>query len=358
MPTTTTNHYYLEIEGFSDFLDRRAERIVGLETPDDRTLVIRLTEPVADLPDRLAKGATAPIPPNPSRPEAPFGAAQGHGGGYGRFLIGTGPYMLEGSEDLDLPRPPGRQEPIAGYTPTTYDEAGRVLYLVMRLAVPPFDDHHVRRAVAHAIDEAALVDEITEDPRRFQEQWAVPFTHMAIDPLEGDVLAGYDPFPADPALARAEMSRSDYDDDRDGRCDASACRDVLLLVDEESVGRAAATLVAEQLRWIGVRVRAGDRERCLRIHVDPPPARADAAGLRMGGRLPERLLVPRDAEPVDVDPPDERPQLVVGRSLAGTAGSVGLRRDPRPERGRMDRAVHLGARDRAGPLLGRPSIAT
>jgi hypothetical protein len=47
--------------------------------------------------------------------------------------------------------------------------------------------------------------------------------------VEGDLLADYDPYPlrGDLAAARAEMARSRYDHNHDGRCDASACRRIV-----------------------------------------------------------------------------------------------------------------------------------
>ena len=36
---------------------------------------------------------------------------------YGRFLVASGPYMFEGSEDLDFSVPADDQEPVAGYIP-------------------------------------------------------------------------------------------------------------------------------------------------------------------------------------------------------------------------------------------------
>ncbi|MFB3739609.1 MAG: ABC transporter substrate-binding protein, partial [Candidatus Velamenicoccus archaeovorus] len=80
--------YYSVIKGFDDFGAGKADSIEGLETPDDKTLVIHLTEPAGDLPFRFAMAATAPIPPNG---DAPLGAAEGHTKDYGRFLVATGP---------------------------------------------------------------------------------------------------------------------------------------------------------------------------------------------------------------------------------------------------------------------------
>ena len=65
--------------------------------------MVTLTEPAGDLPWRFAMPATAPIPPNGDA--AVLGAAEGHTTDYGRFLVATGPYMFEGTEDLDFSVP-------------------------------------------------------------------------------------------------------------------------------------------------------------------------------------------------------------------------------------------------------------
>jgi peptide/nickel transport system substrate-binding protein len=101
--------YYSEIRGFDDYPEE-ADSIVGLETPDDRTLVVRLTEITGDLPYRFALPATAPIPE---------GASEGHDDDYGRFLVASGPYMVEGSDDLDFTVPPEQQEPAVGFLPAS-----------------------------------------------------------------------------------------------------------------------------------------------------------------------------------------------------------------------------------------------
>jgi len=96
------------IDGFDEFREGRAEAIRGLETPDDHTLVVRLTGPTADLPDRFALPATAPVPEGVStdRPRD-----------YIRYLVASGPYMIEGSEDLDFSLPPEDQPPVSGFVP-------------------------------------------------------------------------------------------------------------------------------------------------------------------------------------------------------------------------------------------------
>ncbi len=100
--------YYSAIRGFDAFDAGQADSIAGLETPDDRTLVVRLEEATGDLAYRFAMPATAPIPE---------GADEGHDEDYGRFLVASGPYMIEGSEELDFSTPPDEQEPAAGFVP-------------------------------------------------------------------------------------------------------------------------------------------------------------------------------------------------------------------------------------------------
>ena len=57
--------YYSAIEGFDEFAAGDADSISGLETPDDSTFVVTLTDPTGDLGYRLAMPAAAPIPPLP-----------------------------------------------------------------------------------------------------------------------------------------------------------------------------------------------------------------------------------------------------------------------------------------------------
>lgn len=78
--------------------------------------------------------AAAPIPPLPGDPDAPFGVATGHDDNYGRFLIGTGPYMFEGTDQLDFSLPPDDQDPVTGY------DVGRSIVLVRNPSYDPDSD--------------------------------------------------------------------------------------------------------------------------------------------------------------------------------------------------------------------------
>lgn len=118
-PYLGTSHFYFlgVIAGTEEFANGDADAISGLETPDDHTLVVHLNALTGDLGYRFTLPATAPIPPNPHKPRARFGVAEGHERGYGRFLVASGPYMIEGSEKLDFSLPAARQKPASGYVP-------------------------------------------------------------------------------------------------------------------------------------------------------------------------------------------------------------------------------------------------
>jgi len=318
--------YYRVIRGFEAYGSGAADSIAGLETPDERTLVVRLDRVTSDLAYRFSLPATAPIPE---------GAADGHEKDYARFLVASGPYMVEGSERLDFGIPPDRQRPTAGFVPPVltkgavkepgslvlvrnpswnlatdrlraaypdrieltiggledkeiarrvdtakmdlifdasspfeqvarYREdpelSGRVFVdaldvffsVNVDVAAPPFDDVHVRRAVAYAIDKAALVEILSRPPHLPLGHTAEVATHVAPDSLEGSLLRAFDPYPHDPEAARAEMRASAYDLTGDGRCDARVCRNVRAIVLDVGVIPEQARAIREDLAEVGI----------------------------------------------------------------------------------------------------------
>jgi peptide/nickel transport system substrate-binding protein len=96
--------FYSVIEGAQEFLAREADTISGIRVPDRYTIEFTLSDPTGDFGERLAFPAMAPIPP---------GASDGHDSGYGRYLVASGPYMIEGSEQLDFTLPP-QDQPVLG----------------------------------------------------------------------------------------------------------------------------------------------------------------------------------------------------------------------------------------------------
>jgi peptide/nickel transport system substrate-binding protein len=105
-------YYYDVIAGMAEFKEGKADTISGIETPDDKTIVFHLTEPTGDFLYRLAMGAAAPIPEEVAK-------CFTQAGEYGRFVIASGPYMLEGSDQLDITSC-DTLEPISGYNPERF----------------------------------------------------------------------------------------------------------------------------------------------------------------------------------------------------------------------------------------------
>ncbi len=93
------------------------------------------------------------------------------------------------------------------------------------MAVPPFDDLHVRKAVSLAVDKQALR---AATRRGLGGRIA---GHIVPDAMLDNLLVDYDPYATpghrgDVAGGPPEMAMSRYDRDRDGRCDAAVCRGV------------------------------------------------------------------------------------------------------------------------------------
>ncbi len=73
---------------------RRATRSRASRRPTTKTISFTLTEPTGDFLYRLAMPAAGPIPPE-------VAGCFKQAGEYGRYVISSGPYMLEGSDELD-----------------------------------------------------------------------------------------------------------------------------------------------------------------------------------------------------------------------------------------------------------------
>jgi peptide/nickel transport system substrate-binding protein len=301
------------IEGAQEFQSGDADTISGLETPDERTLVVHVAERVGDFAERFSYAVTAPIPPG-----ADVGDPK-----IGRIPVSSGPYMVAGAENFDFSRPPSKERLPQGYVfnrrvtlvrnPAWGNDALRaanadrivvtvegppeqaaakvdngrldfalgqlmptpdqlkrysadpaleervfahvgnsVRYVNLNVAVPPFDDVHVRRAVNLAVDKEALRS------AALGGLGGRIAGHIAPDALLNNLLLDYDPYKTpghrgDLKAAREEMAKSRYDRDQDGMCDAPACRGVLAPVrDDEPSNARLGGIVRDNLRRIGI----------------------------------------------------------------------------------------------------------
>ncbi len=137
-------------------------------------------------------------------------------------------------------------------------------YVSMNLGIPPFDDIHVRKAVQYAIDRAGIVRLSGGVVSGTVASHFVPDALLTTS--DGtSLLADYHPYPstgdegADAAdglaSAQAEMKQSTkYDTNGDGKCDASACDNIVTLNATGATAQAVGALVTQNLAAIGINI--------------------------------------------------------------------------------------------------------
>jgi peptide/nickel transport system substrate-binding protein len=106
------NYYCGTVVGMDCAGEDQNDPIEGIETPDDQTIVFHLEQPTGDFLYRLAQPAAAAMP---SEVAGCFDQA----GEYGRFVMSNGPYMLLGSDEMDISSC-DTLEPISGYDPDVH----------------------------------------------------------------------------------------------------------------------------------------------------------------------------------------------------------------------------------------------
>jgi peptide/nickel transport system substrate-binding protein len=106
-------YYENTIEGLLDFKEGKADEISGITCVDDQTIEFKLTEPTGDFLFRLAMPAAGPVPRE-------VGECFEKSTEYGRYMISSSSYMLEGSEELDIDGGCKGMKPIAGYDPSKH----------------------------------------------------------------------------------------------------------------------------------------------------------------------------------------------------------------------------------------------
>ncbi len=88
--------YYTVISGWNAVANGTAKTVSGIETPNDSTIVFHLTKPAGDFNLRMSMPATAPIPEEVAK------CFEGKPGDYGRDVVSTGPYMIQGADKVSI----------------------------------------------------------------------------------------------------------------------------------------------------------------------------------------------------------------------------------------------------------------
>jgi peptide/nickel transport system substrate-binding protein len=310
--------YYTIIKGWDAYAAGKAKSISGISTPNAQTIVFNLTGPAGDFLFRMAMPATAPIPHEVADCFKGTSANQ-----YGRDVVSTGPYMIDGADKVDTSSCKALK-PMSGYdgqttltlvrnpsyAPSTDSKIDRealpdefvftvdanaddisariqagelddneitaapktirqyvtssslkklihfntspfTYYLTMNLTQPPFDDIHVRKAMNLIMDKQGL-----------RQAWGGPVsgsiaTHIVPDAMLSNLLEGFDPYrtpnnSGSVAKAMAEMKQSKYDTNHDGKCDASACKSILMIADNRIFDKSMVPIVQASAAKIGL----------------------------------------------------------------------------------------------------------
>jgi len=125
-------------------------------------------------------------------------------------------------------------------------------YINMNMAVPPFDDIHVRKAMNWAVDKAGLLRLAGGKILGDVATHTIP--NSMLPGLKDYVPYGSASGAPDAAKAKAEMAQSMYDTNHDGVCDADACKNVLMVIDQTDPNPKMAALVQQNIQPLGITV--------------------------------------------------------------------------------------------------------
>jgi peptide/nickel transport system substrate-binding protein len=311
--------YYGVVKGMDGKAKSADEKVSGIETPDDSTIIFNLEKPTGDFLYRISMPAAAPIPEEVAKC---FKKA----GDYGRYVMSNASYMIQGADKLDISSC-SAMKPISGFDPSkqltlvrnpNYDQAtdttranyvdgitvavdtnvddifsrvqagdldssiadqppkpvlqqyltdqakkpflhsnsgDRTWYVTMNWITPPFDDIHVRKAANWVMDKAGIL-----------QAWGGSTfgdiaTHNIPPIVLGDTLGSdYNPYPSDgnrgdEAKAKEEMKQSKYDSNKDGVCDAKECSNLVMINRNTPVYADSEAVVVSSLEKIGIKVK-------------------------------------------------------------------------------------------------------
>jgi peptide/nickel transport system substrate-binding protein len=105
--------YYTVIKGWDAYAAGKAKTISGISTPNSSTIVFNLTTPTGDFNKRMSMFATAPIPEEVAK------CFEGKPGKYAQDLISTGPYMIQGIDQVNISSCTA-MKPASGYDGQTH----------------------------------------------------------------------------------------------------------------------------------------------------------------------------------------------------------------------------------------------
>jgi peptide/nickel transport system substrate-binding protein len=343
--------YYQEIEGFTAVGEGTAKTVSGITTPDDKTIVFKLTKPVGDFLYRLAMPATAPIPQEVAK-------CAKKAGDYGRYVIANGPYMVEGTDKLDISSC-GAIKPVSGYNPEAFLNLVRNPNYDPATENPEARENNVDRfefninsnvddcfnKVKEALIDDTLCGETAKQTREYTQNedlkdnlklnpddstfylsmnlttppfddvnvrravnyatdkvsliraWGGPVigepaTHILPPSLVPESLADYDPYATTDHLgdiekAKAEMAKSKYDTDQDGVCDAPECKDVLHIIGNTGRERAMVPVIEDFMGKIGITLKTRLLDDQYSVILDPTKKTPFASGAGWGKDYPD-----------------------------------------------------------------------
>ncbi len=318
VPNGYTAAYLSDLEGFKEAEQAVAKNktvapdISGIETPDDKTLVLHLTRP-SSIPviQALSLPVSAPVPEEYAKKfdaESPST--------YGEHVVFTGPYMVANNssgeltgytpgKEIDMVRNPN-WDPSTDFRPAYLDSitfqegfsdptsasakilggssqvngdfppsktivqevatgqkyskeqlvavpSGGNRYIALNTQEPPFDDINVRKAVIANSDRTALRN------TRGGELFGPVATHFIPPLIPGYEEAGGLQGPnldfvqnpnGDPQLAASYMKKAGF---KSGKCEGSVC-DITMVGDDAPPGKDTATVFQHQLEQLGFNV--------------------------------------------------------------------------------------------------------
>jgi peptide/nickel transport system substrate-binding protein len=127
--------YYTVIKGWDAYAKGKAKSISGIKTPDKSTISFTLTEATGDFLYRMAMPATGPIPGEVAKCFQGSKSNQ-----YGRNLVSTAGYMIEGSDNVNA-KSCATIKPASGYQGAD----GTRLFLVRNPSYSPATDTKAAR---------------------------------------------------------------------------------------------------------------------------------------------------------------------------------------------------------------------